>query len=56
MQYAIRTSAAACQGAALYGANGFTGTMTFGSTGDTTVWDYICVHTPGAPAGTFMNP
>jgi hypothetical protein len=38
---------AACASAALYGANGFSGKLTFDTTGAVTAWDYICRHTPG---------
>ena len=42
-----------CDSAAVYGANGFTGTLTFDSVGQVTVWDDICVHTPGT--GPFVS-
>jgi hypothetical protein len=47
-----------CTAAAVYGANGFTGTLHFSGSGTATAWDYICVHTPAASsfktfAGTF---
>jgi hypothetical protein len=39
----------ACAAAAVYGPNGFTGSLTFTMTGNVTVWDYMCVSTPGDP-------
>ena len=44
---------APCQAAAVYGANGFTGTLKFNGTGTATAWDYICAHTPGS--GSFRT-
>lgn len=38
---------APCAAAAVYGPNGFSGTLTFAAAGAVTAWDYICVHTPG---------
>ena len=37
---------AACSSAAVYGASGFSGTLTFDTAGAVTAWDYICTHTP----------
>lgn len=43
---------AACASAAVYGANGFSGTILYDAAGVTTLWDYMCVHTPGT--GSFV--
>jgi hypothetical protein len=39
-----------CNSAALYGANGFSGTLTFNGSGTVTAWDYICTNTPSNSA------
>jgi len=48
------TDPSATCGSAVYGANGFTGTINFDSApGELQVVDYICVHTPGT--GPFVS-
>jgi hypothetical protein len=41
-----------CDSAATYGANGFTGSLTFSDAGANTIWDFICTKLPNSSTFT----